>query len=145
MVIKLGREVTCDGGTPTSKSCDLLTMWSRDKWKKYYIWASSIPTAIKLERVILTVWRSHTLSYMTLWSHGQVKNIKPYICTSAVLMTTKLDRVVTCSGGKQLSKSRDFVITCSRDKWKKLHLHLHNTYGHQAWESSSFHWRNPTH
>ena len=56
------------------------------------------------------VGRIHTLSFMTFWSHGPVTNIKPYICTSAVLMTTKLGRVVTSGGGTTISKSRDLLI-----------------------------------
>ena len=63
---------------------------------------------------------NHTLSYMAFWSHGHVINVKPYICISVVLMTTKLGRVITCRRGTQPSKSRDHLITWSRDKWKKL-------------------------
>ena len=37
MAIKLGRIVTCSEWTSPSKSCDLLIMWSRDKYKNFYL------------------------------------------------------------------------------------------------------------
>lgn len=37
MATTLGRVITYDGGTPTSKSCGLLIMGSRDTGKKLYL------------------------------------------------------------------------------------------------------------
>ena len=48
MAPKIGRVVTYGGGTPFSKSHDLLIMRSHDKWKKYisalpqYLWLSNL-------------------------------------------------------------------------------------------------------
>ena len=48
MATKLGKVVTCGGGNPPSKSCDLLITWSRDKFKKLipallqYLWPSDL-------------------------------------------------------------------------------------------------------
>ena len=53
--------------------------------------------------------------YMVTW---QIQ--KTYICSSAIPMAIKLDRVVTCSGQMPPSKSRDLFITWSRGKFKKL-------------------------
>ena len=46
MATKIGRVVTCDEGTPPSKSRDLLIMWSCEKFKKHialpkYLWPSN--------------------------------------------------------------------------------------------------------
>ena len=37
MATKLSRVVTYGGGTPTSKLCNLLNTWSRDKCKTLYL------------------------------------------------------------------------------------------------------------
>ena len=37
MTTKLGRALTCDGGTPTSKSCDFLITWPLEKCKTFYL------------------------------------------------------------------------------------------------------------
>ena len=48
MATKRGRVVTCSGGTPSSKSDDLLITWSSDKFKKLisalpqYLWPSNL-------------------------------------------------------------------------------------------------------
>ena len=48
MTTKLDREVICSGGTPPSKSRDLLITWSRDKFKKLisalsqYLWPPTL-------------------------------------------------------------------------------------------------------
>ena len=48
MVNKLVKVVTCIGGTPTSKPCELLITWSRDKFKQLtsallqYLWPSGL-------------------------------------------------------------------------------------------------------
>ena len=120
MATKLGRVVTCGGGTPPSKSRHLLIPWSRDKFRKListllqYLWPWN------LAGCQLTVGRSHIPSQMTFWSNGHVTNIKTYICTPAIPMATKLGRVVTWGRGTQPSTSGELFITWSRDKFKKL-------------------------
>ena len=161
MAIKLGRVVTYGQQTSHTKSRYLLIKWSRDKCKTLYL-TSKISLVTKLGRVVtcrlvtypnfkvmwtfdcVVTWQTKKKiiskklylwppSYMIFLSHGHVTNIKPYICTSAVLMITKLGRVATCGVGTQPSNSRDLMIMRSRKKWKKTFLHLHNTYGHQTW------------
>ena len=49
MATKLDRVATFGGGTPPSKSCDLLIIWSREKLKKLVsalsqcLWPSDLP------------------------------------------------------------------------------------------------------
>ena len=55
--------------------------------------------------------KSHDL--LMTWSHDK---LKPYICTSAIPMVTKLGRVVTCGGKTVTSKSCDLLSMWTRDK-----------------------------
>ena len=87
MATKLGRVVTCGGGTQLSKSRDLLILWSCDM-KNSYISTSATPMTIKPVRVVTYGWKTpHTRSH--------------YL---------KLGRVVTCDGGSPPSKSSDLLI-----------------------------------
>ena len=85
MTIKLGRMVTCDGGTPTSRSCDILIMWSRDKWRRNYTWTSTILIANKLSRVV-TYGRitTHTKLHGLLitWSRDKCKTLYLHFCSA---------------------------------------------------------------
>ena len=70
MTTKLGRMVTYGGGSPPSKSPDLLITWSRDKLKKY-IYTYTIPMATKLGRVITYTGRmppTNSSNLLTTWS-----------------------------------------------------------------------------
>ena len=162
MAIKLCRVVTYGQQTSYTRSRCLLIKWSLDKCKTLYLhfknifghqtWQSSnlqISNSPQLQGYVNFWLRGHVTnekkiisklpqylwppSYMIFLSHGHVTDIKPYICTSAVLMITKLGRVVICGVGTQPSNSRDLMITRSRKKWKKTFLHLHSTYGHRTW------------
>ena len=162
MAIKLCRVVTYGQQTSHTRSRCLLIKWSLDKCKTLYLhfknifghqtWQSSnlqISNSPQLQGYVNFWLRGHVTnekkiisklpqylwppSYMIFLSHGHVTDIKPYICTSAVLMITKLGRVVTCGVGTQPSNSRDLMITRSRKNWKKTFLHLHSTYGHRTW------------
>ena len=66
--------------------------------------------ATKLVRVVIycrniSCIKLHDL--LITWSRDKYKT---YICTSAVLMTIKLGRVVTCSGGTTTAKSRELLV-----------------------------------
>ena len=66
--------------------------------------------ATKLVRVVIycrniSCIKLHDL--LITWSRDKYKT---YICTSAVLMTIKLGRVVTCSGGTTTAKSLELLI-----------------------------------
>ena len=121
---------------------DCVVTW---QMKKSYKYTSAVPMAIKLDRVQLTLRRPNTPSHVTFWSSGLVTNARLYISTSAVSMTTKLDRVVTCDGGTPTSRACDLLVMWSRDKWKKLFLYFHNTYGHQTWQSDNVRSEDPIH
>ena len=65
------------------------------------------------------VRRPHTSSHVTFCSSGFMTNVRYYICTSAISMTTKLDRVVTCVGRTPASRPCDLcdhVITWQTKK-----------------------------
>ena len=59
-------------------------------------------------------------SHVIFLLRGRLKNVKPFICTTAVLMTIKLGRVVTCGGETTISKSRGLLIMQLHGKLKKL-------------------------
>ena len=120
MATTTGRVVTCDTGTPPSKSCDLLIMWSRDKCKSLYLhfriiygqktWQSGI---LRWDDPIFKV--TWTLDYVVTW---QMKKI--YIYPHTIPMATKLGRVVTYIGGIPSTTSYNLLISWSREKWKTL-------------------------
>ena len=90
------------------------------------------------------VRRPQAPRHVTFWSSGLVTNVRPYICTSAISMATKLDRVVTCNGGTPASRLCELLIMWSRDKWKKkLYLNFHNTSGHQTWQAVTYSQKTP--
>ena len=94
--------------------------WSRDKLKHLYMHFHNTYGH--------QTWQGGNLpledpAYLVRWPFDnvatwQIQEI--YICSSAILMTTKLGRVVACSGGTPTSKSRALLITWSREKFKKL-------------------------
>ena len=76
MATKLERVVTCDGGTTTSRLCDLLIMWSREKWKKNYIWISTIPMATKPGRMVTYSQKTpHTKLHLITWPRNKYKTL----------------------------------------------------------------------
>ena len=115
MAIKLSRVVTYGQQTSHTKSRCLLIKWSLDKCKTLYLhfknifghqtWQSinlQISNSPQLQGYVNFWLRGHVTnekkiisklpqylwppSYMIFLSHGHVTDIKPYICTSAVLM-----------------------------------------------------------
>ena len=52
-------------------------------------------------------------------------NVRPYVCTSAISLATKLDRVVTCNGGTPSSRLCDLLIMWSREKMKKTGIYTY--------------------
>ena len=120
MTTKFGRLVTCSGRNPPSKSRDLLITWSRDKLKHLYMHFHNTYGH--------QTWQGDNLplenpTYLVRWPFDnvatwQIQEI--YICSSAILMATKIGRVVACGGGTPTSKSRALLITWSREKFKKL-------------------------
>ena len=61
---------------------------------------------------------------MTFWSHDHVTNIKLCICTSGVLMTTRLGRVATCSGANptfRVTWTFNYVVT-----WQMKKTYIYN-------------------
>ena len=111
--------------TASTKLCDLLITWSRDKCKALH----------------LPPLKSHDL--LITWSRGKWKNI--YICTSAIPIAIKLGRVVTYGRKTPRTKSCYLLITWSCDKCKTLCLHFHNIYGHQTWQSGNLPLEDLTH
>ena len=79
---------------------------------------------------ILTV--TWPCDYVVTW---QIQ--KTYICTFAIRTTTKLGRVVTCSGGPNLQSLVTFWSHGYVTNSKKLYLHFCNTYGHQTWQGGN--------
>ena len=66
--------------------------------------------ATKLVRVVIYCRNILCIKFHDLlitWSRDKYKT---YIYTSAVLMKTKLGRVITCSGGTTTVKSRELLI-----------------------------------
>ena len=98
------------------------------------------------------LWQSNILqcgdpTFKVTWTFDNVVTWhiqKTYICSSAIPMATKFDKLLTWSEGNPPSKSRDLLITWSRDKLKHLYLHFHNTYGHQTWHGGNLLLKNPT-
>ena len=76
--------------------------------------------ATKLGKVVTYCWKIPPTKSCDFSSSGHVINVKPYICTSAIPMVTKLDRVITCRGRTPTSKSRDLLIMELCDTRKKL-------------------------
>ena len=74
-----------------------------------------------------------------------LSNVKFYTCTSAIPMNTKLGRVVTYHGGNPPSESRERLTTWHVTNEKNWHLHFHNSYGHQTWQSGNLRSKDPTH
>ena len=120
MATKCGRVVTCSGGTPTSKSCDLLIMWSLDKCKNLYLhfrniyshqtWHSS--NLRSGDPIFKVMW---TFEYVIIW---EMK--KTCIYTYTIPMATKLGRVVNYIGGIPSTTSCNLLILWSCEKWKTL-------------------------
>ena len=81
MATKIGRITTWCGGTPLSKSCDLLITWSRNKLKKH-ICSSTIPMAFKLGRIVTCsggTLPSNSRDLLIEWSRDKFKkNIYTY-------------------------------------------------------------------
>ena len=114
-------------------------------WNLYWNWKCYIfptikPRTTKIESRVTEGRGRHPPRHVTFWWHGHVTNVKPYICTSAIPMATKLGRVVTYGRNTLPTKSRDLLIIRSRDKNKTLYLLFHNTYGHQTWHSDNLWW-----
>ena len=85
MTIKLGRMVTCDGGTPTSMSCDILIICSRDKWRRNYTWTSTILIANKLCRVVTYARKTTHIKLHGLlitWSRDKCKTLYLHFCSA---------------------------------------------------------------
>ena len=76
MATKIGRVVTCGGGTPTSKSHDLLMMWSRDKFKTLYLLFCNIYDHKAWQSSNLQWGGPNLQSHVTFWLCGQVTNLK---------------------------------------------------------------------
>ena len=75
---------------------------------------------------------------MTFGSHSHVTNVKLYICTSAVLMTTKFGRVGIFGGWTKLQSHVNFSFRGHVTKESNVCLHLPNSYGHQTWQCGNF-------
>ena len=60
-------------------------------------------------------------------------------------MTTKAGRVAICGGGHNLQSHVNFLLSGHVKNEKNLYLQLHNTYGHQTWQSGNLHWGNRNH
>ena len=76
--LKLGRVVTGDGGTPPSKSSDLLIMWSYGKWEKTYIYTYTISMTTKLGRAATYIgWNPPTnlRDLLMTWSRDKWKTL----------------------------------------------------------------------
>ena len=54
-------------------------------------------------------------------------------------MTTKAGRVAICGGGHNLQSHVNFLLNGHVTNEKGLYLQLHNTYGHQTWQSGNLH------
>ena len=67
--------------------------------------------ATKLDRVVTYDRKIPHIKLHDLLITWYMTNIKPYICTSGVVMSTELGRVVTFDGRTQPSKSRGCLIT----------------------------------
>ena len=146
MATKLDRVVTYNQETPPTKLRDLLITWSRDKCKTLYLHHRNTHGH--------QTWQSGNMrwrdpNFKVTWPFDYIDTSqmkKPYICTSTILMATKLGRVVTYGRRTPPSKSCDLLIIGSRDKWKKLiylYLQFHNTYGYQTWQSGNLRWGAP--
>ena len=120
MATKFDMVVTYCWKTPPTKSCDLLITWSHDKCKILYLHFRNTYGCQIYQSGNLR-WRDPNFKvtwpfdYVDTW---QMK--KPYICTSIILMATKLGRVVTYGWKTPPTKSRELLIMRPRDKWKKL-------------------------
>ena len=72
-----------------------------------------------------------------LWITYSRDKYKTFICTSAVLINTKLGRVGTCGGWTKLQSHVTFPFRGHVTNEENVYLHLHNTYGHQTWQSGN--------
>ena len=133
MTIKLGRMVTCDGGTPTSRSCDILIMWSRDKWRRNYTWTSTILIANKLCRVV-TYGRitTHTKLHGLLitWSRDKCKTLYLHFCSAYDHKAGQSNNLPWGDPTLKVTWPFDYVVTW---QMKKIMSDLHNTSDHQIW------------
>ena len=142
MVTKRDRVATYSG-QPQLQSHVTFWLWSHvTHEKKTDICTFTIPMATKLARVV--TYGGKAPSYVTFWSHGFMTNVKPYIFTSAITITTKVVNHQSSKLGNLIFKVRrpfDFV-----DTWqmKKTYLHFHNTHGYQIWQSGNLKWGHAT-
>ena len=120
MATKLGMEVTCGEGTPPSKTCEPVISGHVTNSKNLYLHFCNTYGH--------QIWQDGNLpsedpTYLVRWNFDNVVTrqiLKNYVCSSAILMTTKFGRVASCSGGTPPPKSRGLLITWSRDKFEKL-------------------------
>ena len=121
----------------STKSRDLLMVWSRDKCKTLYLDFCNAYGYL--------TWKNYNLRWgdpnlKVTWPFDHVVNWqmkKSYICTSAASMSTKLGRVVTYGQKTPSTKSGDFLITWSCGKWKKLISALPRYLWQQTWQSGN--------
>ena len=78
---------------------DLLTMWTRNKWKTLYVHFHNT----KLGMGWHNVEGLNPPSHMTCWSRSHVTNERSYICSATILMVTKLVMVLIKTLLKKLS------------------------------------------
>ena len=150
---KLGRVVTCDGGNSSTKSRDLLTTWSREKWKSL-----CLQLHITYDN---QTWQSGNLHCATPSTKSCDLLItrsldKWKTCTSATPIAIKLDIVVTWGGGPSPPRHVTFSssshlknlthqvtiswTTWPRDNRKNLYLHFRTIYGSKTWQSGELGW-----
>ena len=84
------------------------------------------------------------LSFSLVVLQDHVENWNHYIFTTTVLVTTKLDRLLTYLEGFLSMESHDPLITWSCDKLK-VYLYYHNNYGNQTWQGGDIPWGAPFH
>ena len=143
---KLNQLVTQDEGTPTTKSCDTSTWWSRDKQKTLYFPKLSKvvtqdegtsqsktlystftwPMDHKLSRVVFQMRGSNPQCHVTLRCRSHLTNKK------CQCIDPKLSRVVTQDEENSPTKPRDTSIVSSHDKSKIFCFHFHMVQGPQT-------------
>ena len=69
---------------------------------------------------------------------------KPYICSSAIPMATKLGWVVTWVGGPHRQSLVIFWLHGHVTNSENLYLHFRNTYHHQTWQGGNLPSEDPT-
>ena len=87
--------VNLQWGTPPSKSRELLIMWSRGKWKKTYIYTSTISMASRLGRVATYSRKTSLTKSRDLLIACWRANEKSYNCISTIVIVSKFGRVVS--------------------------------------------------